>query len=71
MRGGDGRGGGLGGGRRIFNSFMPVLLRTKDPRFPTWPGRSTSGFHRPGRHCPGGRGAGRGGFEDKKAFVSV
>ena len=22
-----------------------------DPRFPTMPGRSTSGFHRPGRHC--------------------
>ena len=24
---------------------------TIDPRIPTMPGRSTSGFHRPGRHC--------------------
>ena len=24
---------------------------TIDPRTPTMPGRSTSGFHRPGRHC--------------------
>ena len=24
---------------------------TVDPRIPTIPGRSTSGFHRPGRHC--------------------
>ena len=24
---------------------------TTDPRIPTMPGRSTSGFHRPGRHC--------------------
>ena len=24
---------------------------TIDPRIPTMPGRSTSGFHQPGRHC--------------------
>ena len=24
---------------------------TIDPLIPTLPGRSTSGFHRPGRHC--------------------
>ena len=24
---------------------------TLDPRIPTMPGRSTSGFHQPGRHC--------------------
>ena len=24
---------------------------TIDPRIPTMPGRSRSGFHRPGRHC--------------------
>ena len=24
---------------------------TIDPRIPTMPGRSTSGFHRPDRHC--------------------
>ena len=24
---------------------------TIDPRMPTIPGRTTSGFHRPGRHC--------------------
>ena len=24
---------------------------TIDPRIPTLPGRSTSGFHQPGRHC--------------------
>ena len=29
-------------------------LMTIDPRIPTMPGRSTSGFHRPGRHRLGG-----------------
>ena len=26
-------------------------LMTMDPRIPPVPGRSTSGFHQPGRHC--------------------
>ena len=30
---------------------MAVILRDMDPRIPTMPGRSMSGFHRRGRHC--------------------
>ena len=26
-------------------------IKTIDPRIPTTPGRSTSGFQKPGRHC--------------------
>ena len=32
--------------------FVPGCSRmTIDPRIPSMPGRSTSGFHQPGRHC--------------------
>ena len=30
---------------------MAVVVLTIDPRISTMPGRSTSGFHGPGRHC--------------------
>ena len=32
-------------------SCMVGSRMTVDPRIPTTPGRSVSGFHRPGRHC--------------------
>ena len=44
---GVGDGGGAG-----CTQFVHGLSRaTIDPRIPTMPGRSTSGFHQPGRHC--------------------
>ena len=44
---------GRGKGERELMSFMAAVVQsmTIDPRIPTMPGRSTSGFHRPGRHC--------------------
>ena len=43
-----GRGRGARGGGRAVKSCMAVHSRmTIDPRIPTMPGRSTSGFHRP------------------------
>ena len=42
--------GGFGGGLAIV-SYVVAVRRTVDPRPPTMPGRSTSGFRRPGRHC--------------------
>ena len=45
-----GGGGGVGGG--VYSILMhgrsPMAI---DPGIPTLPGRSMSGFHRPGRHC--------------------
>ena len=39
-------------GRGVCAQFVHGRSRmTIDPRIPTMPGRSTSGFHRPGRHC--------------------
>ena len=40
--------GGGGGGTHIMHRRSRMTI---DPRIPTTPGRSTSGFHRPGRHC--------------------
>ena len=46
---------GRGGGRVQSLSCMAVVCQTVDqtvdPRIPTMPGRSSSGFHRPSRHC--------------------
>ena len=47
--GGEGRGEGGGYGRT--QSVHDRSCMTIDPRIPTMPGRSTSGFHQPGRHC--------------------
>ena len=41
-------GGGHGGGTHVMHGRS---CKTIDPRIPTMPGRITSGFHRPGRHC--------------------
>ena len=43
----------VGSGGALMSCMAVVVLRsiTIDPRIPTVPGRSTSGFHRPGRHC--------------------
>ena len=50
--GGWERGGGKGVGRGGRTQFVHGRSRmTIDPRIPTMPGRSTSGFHQPGRHC--------------------
>ena len=44
------RWGPIGGGG--YTQFVHGRSRmTIDPRIPTIPGRSTSGFHQPGRHC--------------------
>ena len=41
---------GLGGG--VCTQFVHGRSRmTVDPRIPTMPGQSTSGFHHPGRRC--------------------
>ena len=45
----EGQGGGAG--RVIILSCLTVGRRAIDPRIPTIPGRSTSGFDRPSRHC--------------------
>ena len=39
---------GGGGGACVMHGRSRM---TVDPRIPTVPGQSTSGFHRPGRHC--------------------
>ena len=41
--------GGGGGGLDIMHGRSRMTLL--DPHIPTISGRSTSGFHRPGRHC--------------------
>ena len=42
----------IGGGEGGCTQFVHGHSRmTIDPRIPTMPGRSTSGFHQPGRHC--------------------
>ena len=54
---GEGVGGGGGEGRRrggwdVLNLCMAVIVCvTIDPRIPTMPGRSKSGFNQPDRHC--------------------
>ena len=40
-----------GGRRRVYSVVHSVSRMTIDPRIPTLPGRSTSGFHQSGRHC--------------------
>ena len=48
-RGGrEGRREGGGGGTQLVHGRSPMTI---DPRIPTMPGRSTSGFHQPGRRC--------------------
>ena len=42
---------GRGGEGRVLDAMRGRSRMTRDPRVPTMPGRSTSGFHRPGRHC--------------------
>ena len=37
-----------GGGTQCVHGRSRMTI---DPRIPTMPGRSTSGFHQPGRHC--------------------
>ena len=48
------REGGGGGGvldrRNVLDLMLGRSRMTIDPRIPTMPGRSASGFHRPGRH---------------------
>ena len=45
-------GGRVNGAGGVYSIFMHVRSRmTIDPRIPTMPGRSTSSFHQPGRHC--------------------
>ena len=39
------------GGRGVLIVMDGRSRMTIDPRIPTMPGRSMSGFHRPGRHC--------------------
>ena len=46
--GGGGLQGGWGGVLDIMHGRSRMIT---DPRIPTLPGRSTSSFHRPGRHC--------------------
>ena len=47
-----GRSMGEGRGEGGVTQFVHGRSRmTIDPRIPTMPGRSTSGFHQPGRHC--------------------
>ena len=54
-RRGDGGGGGC-----VLTVMHGRSRMTIDPRIPSMPGRSTSGFHRPGRHryIPSGGGGG-------------
>ena len=40
--------GGGGGGAKLVHGRSRMAI---DPRIPTMPGRSTLGFHQPGRHC--------------------
>ena len=40
-----------GGGVYSISCMAVVVCMTIDPRTPTMPGRSTSGFLRPGRQC--------------------
>ena len=40
-----------GGGGQCTQFVHGRSRMTIDPRIPTMPGRSTSGFHQPGRHC--------------------
>ena len=54
LKEGQGRGKGAGEEGKVGGvlDIMHDLSRmTIDPRIPTMPGRSTSGFHRPGRCC--------------------
>ena len=46
----------VSGGRGCTHAMHGRSHVTIDPRIPTMLGRSTSGFHRPGRHCLGGGG---------------
>ena len=46
-----GGGGGCARGRGCTQFVHVRSSMTKDPRIPTMPGRSTSSFHQPGRHC--------------------
>ena len=41
-------GAGGGGGTQFVHGRSRMTI---DPRIPTMPGRSTSGFHQPGKHC--------------------
>ena len=38
-------------GRGVLDTIHGRSRMIIDPRIPTMPGRSTPGFHRPGRHC--------------------
>ena len=49
--GGGKRGGGVLDRRDVLDIMHGRSRMTIDPRIPTMPGRSMSGFHRPGRHC--------------------
>ena len=50
--------GGGGGGTQFVHGRSRMTI---DARIPTMPGRSTSGFHQPGRHCLHQARSGRGG----------
>ena len=55
---------GQGEGGRGCTLFVHSRSRmTIDPRIPTMPGRSTSGFHQLGRHCLHQAQSGRGGVK--------
>ena len=58
-----GEGGGEGEGGRVLSLCMAVVVSI-DPRIPTMPGRSTSVFHQPGRHCLHQEGEGGGGRDN-------
>ena len=67
---GRGERGGEGGGTHFVHGRSRMTI---DPRFPTMPGRSTSGFHQPGRHCSHqarAEGGGHRGAVDSKNFLS-
>ena len=49
--GGGNRGGGVLDRRDVLDIMHGRSRMTIDPRIPAMPGRSMSGFHRPGRHC--------------------
>ena len=43
--------GNRGRGGRVYSVVHGRSRMTIDPRIPTIPGRSTLGYHQPGRHC--------------------
>ena len=59
------RGGGVRDRRDVLDFMHGRSRTTIDPRIPTMPGRSMSGFHRPGRHCLHRKSRGGGGRSEQ------